>query len=233
MNMIDRIAAVPLFEGLSSEQHKALAGIAIGRSYQKGQLIFAEGDEGIGFYIVISGRVKIYKLSPEGKEQIFHIFGPGEPFGEVAVFTGRPFPAFAEAFSQSDVLFFPRDSFIALIRKDPTLSLSMLAVLSIRLRKFTSLIEDLSLKEVPSRVAAYLLYLRGKGHETDRIKLDMTKGQLASLLGTIPETLSRILSKMNRLRLIKTEGSHITILDPTGLEKIAREGKKLSHNYMK
>lgn len=229
MYMIDSIAAVPLFEGLSTEQHTALADIAISRSYQKGQLIFAEGDEGVGFYVVASGRVKVYKISPDGKEQIFHIFGPGEPFGEVAVFTGRPFPAFAEAFAQSDVLFFSRDAFIGLIRNDPTLSLSMLAVLSVRLRKFTKLIEDLSLKEVPSRVAEYLLYMSGKGHDTARIELDITKGQLAGLLGTIPETLSRILSKMNKLKLIKTEGSYITILDPTGLEKIARKGKKLSN----
>jgi CRP-like cAMP-binding protein len=233
MNMIDHIAAVPLFEGLSHEQHTALAGIAISRSYHKGQLIFAEGDEGIGFYVVTSGRVKIFKLSSEGKEQIFHIFGPGEPFGEVAVFTGRPFPAFAEAFSQNDVLFFPRDAFIGLIRNDPTLSLNMLAVLSVRLRKFTSLVEDLSLKEVPSRVAAYLLHLSGKEHDAGHIELDITKGQLASLLGTIPETLSRILSKMNKQQLINIEGSHITIVDPTGLEEIAREGKKLSHMPMK
>jgi CRP/FNR family transcriptional regulator len=100
---------------------------------------------------------------------------------------------------------------------------------TVRLRKFTRLIEDLSLKEVPSRIAAYLLHLSNKKHDTGHIEINITKGQPASLLGTITEILSRILSKMNKQHLVKTKGSHITVVDPMGLEKIAREEKKLSH----
>ena len=77
MGIADQLAVIPLFEGLPSEHHQTLARIAITRSYQKGQMIFAEGDEGTGFYIIQSGRIKVFKISPEGKEQIFHIFGPG------------------------------------------------------------------------------------------------------------------------------------------------------------
>jgi cAMP-binding proteins - catabolite gene activator and regulatory subunit of cAMP-dependent protein kinases len=227
--MLDHIAAIPLFEGLSRGQHEALARIAINRSYRKGQTIFSEGDEGVGFYAIISGRVKIFKLSPEGKEQILHIMGPGEIFGEVPVFAGREYPANAEAHINSSLLFFPRNSFIQLVKKDPSLSLNMLALLSSRLRKFAALIEDLSLKEVPARLAAYLLYLSNRSSNKDEFDLDISKGQLASILGTIPETLSRILSKMGRQALIKSEGSRMRILDRTTLEEIAHKGRKLEN----
>ncbi|MCX5854795.1 MAG: cyclic nucleotide-binding domain-containing protein, partial [Deltaproteobacteria bacterium] len=119
MNVIDHIYDIPLFEGLPKGQHEALARIAVNRSYKKGQIIFSEGDDGIGFYVIISGRIKIFKLSPDGKEQILHIFGPTETFGEVPVFTGHGYPAYAEAYTQSSLLFFPKNEFVELIKKDP------------------------------------------------------------------------------------------------------------------
>jgi CRP-like cAMP-binding protein len=228
MGIVDQIAAIPLFEGLPGEQLKALAGICLLRSCRKGQMIFADGDEGIGFYIVQSGRVRIFKLSPEsGKEQILHIFGPGESFGEAAVFAGQGFPAFAEAQTTSVLLFFPRREFVALIRQDPSLAMNMLAVLSRRLQKFTRLIDDLSLKETPARLAAHLLYLGG-GRPADEISLEIPKGQIAALLGTIPETLSRIMSRMGRQGLIRSRGNQIAILDRTGLQAIASGERKLA-----
>ena len=227
MNVIDHIVTIPLFEGLQKKQHAALAMIAINRLYKKGQMIFSEGDEGTGFYAIISGRVKIFKLSLEGKEQILHMMGPGDIFGEVPVFTGQGYPAYAEAHAQSILLYFPRNAFIELVRQDPSLSLNMLAVLSWRLRKFAALIEDLSLKAVPGRLAAYLLYLSKSSPGKDELTLDISKAQLASILGTIPETLSRILGKMSRQGLIKSAGSRMRILDRTTLEKIATEGMKL------
>jgi len=228
MGIVDQIAAIPLFEGLPGEQLKALAGICLLRTCRKGQMIFADGDEGIGFYIVQSGRVRIFKLSPEsGKEQILHIFGPGESFGEAAVFAGQGFPAFAEAQTTSVLLFFPRREFVALIRQDPSLAMNMLAVLSRRLQKFARLIDDLSLKETPARLAAHLLYLGG-GRPADEISLEIPKGQMAALLGTIPETLSRILARMSRQGLIRLRGNRISILDRTGLQQIASGERKLA-----
>jgi CRP-like cAMP-binding protein len=229
VKLIDHVVAIPLFEGLSRGQHEALARIAVNRSYKKGQTIFSEGDEGAGFYAIISGRVKIFKLSPEGKEQILHMMGAGEIFGEVPVFTGHEYPANAEAHINSLLLFFPRNSFIALVKKDPSLSLNMLALLSWRLRRFAAMIEDLSLKEVPGRLAAYLLYLSKRSSNKDDLELDISKGQLASILGTIPETLSRILGKMGRQGLIRSEGSRMRILDRATLEEIARKGRKLEN----
>lgn len=229
MNLIDRIADIPLFQGLAPEQYEDLGTIVRDRLFKRGEGIFSEDDEGTGFYVVISGRVKIFKLSPEGKEQILHIFGPGEPFGEVAVFTGRRFPAHAEALEETRAFFFPRGEFIGLIRKDPFLALNMLAVLSHRLRRFSGLIENLSLKEVPGRLAAYLLYLGEGKKESDPVTLEISKNQLASLLGTIPETLSRILARMTREGFIQSKGQReIRILDRKGLEELVGGERRLA-----
>ena len=203
-------------------RRRTLPSIAVKKSFCKEEVIFLEGSESIGFYILISGKVKVYKLSSEGKEQILHFFGPGEPFGEVPAFTGDRFPAYAEAVEETEVLFFPKEAFVNLIKKDPSLALNMLAILSQRLQRFTNTIENLSLKEVPGRLATYLLLLSQRKNDADEISLDISKGQLASLLGTIPETLSRILTRMVKQGLINSDSRRfIRILDRKRLEELA------------
>ena len=227
MENIERIGAIPLFEGLPPDQLADLASIAVEKVYQRGRTVFSEGDSGTGFYVVVSGRVKIYKISGDGKEQILHIFGPGEPFGEVPVFEGRRFPAHAVALDDARFLFFARPAFINLVKNNPSLALNMLAVLSRRLRRFTVLVDDLSLKEVPGRLAAHLLYLSANQGGAADVELDLPKGQLAGLLGTIPETLSRILTKMIKQGLIQSEGSRIKMVDRAGLEDLAEGARRL------
>jgi len=227
MEIIQHLSPLDLFKGLTVEQLDAIARIVSEKEYKKGQLIFSDGDEGVGFYLVISGRVKVYKLSPEGKEQIMHIFGPGQPFAEVPVFGGSRYPANAEAMDRSKLFFFPKKAFISLIQENPSLAMNMLASLSQRLKQFSNLIETLSLKEVPGRLASYLLYLSDKNGSIDEFKLDIAKSQLASLLGTIPETLSRIFSKMDSKELVRVNGPQIEILDRSGLEDLAEGEVKL------
>jgi len=226
MGKIEQIAQVVLFQGLPEEQLKKVAAIALEQKFKRGDTLFLEGAVAAGFYTIVAGKVKIFKLSLDGKEQILHIFGPGECFGEVPVFAGGNFPAHAEALEETRVLFFPRNGFAELIRNEPSLAMNMLAVLSMRLRQFTHLIEDLSLKEVPSRLAVYLLYLSDRRGKAAAVNLDITKGQLASLLGTIPETLSRILNKMSQIELIEVQGRKIKLLDRQALENLAA-GEKL------
>ena len=227
MEMIKNLASIPLFQGLPEEQIEDLAMIVVDQAFSRGQIIFSEGDEGAGFYLVNSGRVKIFKLSSEGKEQILHIFGPGEPFGEVSLFAGQNFPANAEAMEKSRIFFFPREAFAGLIKKTPSIAMNMLGLLSIRLRRFTHLIDDLSLKEVPGRLAAHLLFLSEQKKGSRELELSITKGQLASLLGTIPETLSRILGRMSTHGLIEMDGARISILDKEGLEDLSESGSRL------
>ncbi len=224
-NMLKILRSIPLFQGLSESQLGQIRDIARDKLYDKGKEIFAEGEEGDGFYVVASGQVKIYKLSLEGKEQILHIYGPGNSFGEVAVFSGKRFPANASTLLKSHLLFFPRTAFVSLISGNPSLCLNLLADLSMRLRQFTVQIENLTLKEVPGRLASYLLYLSDEEEQGDRLSLGISKGQLASLLGTIPETLSRILSRMSSADLIEVKGKEITIRDRDGLQELAETGK--------
>ena len=212
MDITSIISNMPLFHGLTS----------------KGESFFSEGDEANGFYIILSGKVKVFKLSADGKEQIFHILETPEPFGEAAVFAGENYPACAQALVQTQVLFIPSRSFVDLISKEPSLALSMLALLSMRLRKLTTLVENLSLKEVPSRLAAYLLLLNDRNGSKSSIELDVSKNQMASLLGTIPETLSRILKRMADEELIKADARTISILDKDGLADLAEGNRKLS-----
>jgi CRP/FNR family transcriptional regulator len=226
MRLADRIATIALFEGLPREQLDELSHIVVEQRFKKGQSLFSDGMKATGMYGIISGKVKIYKMSLDGKEQILHIFGEGEFFGEVPVFAGGSYPAHADALEDSRFLFFPRAELVALIQKEPSLAMNMLAILSLRLRRFTHLIEDLSLKDVPGRLAAYLLYMSDREGRSARLELDITKGQLASLLGTIPETLSRILGRMSQQELIRVEGRKIELLDREALESLAA-GEKL------
>lgn len=184
-----KLAQFPLFTGQSPEMLDKIAAVAQLRRYQRGQSVFCEGDAGNGFYMVSKGRVKIFKLSSEGKEQILHVFGPGEPFGEVAVFEGRSFPASAEAMEAMEAVFIERADFIELIQKNPGLTLKMLSMLSLRLRIFAHLIEDLSLKDVPSRLARYLLLAQTKqntGHEAAQGNSRRHRKTLGSRIPTQP-----------------------------------------------
>jgi CRP/FNR family transcriptional regulator len=178
MELIRHLATMPLFEGLPPKHHAVLADTSVRFSYEKGQKIFSEGDEGSAFFVILDGYVKIFKVSPEGKEFTYRIFGPNESCGEVAVFTGHGFPAEAEAISTTTALFFPRVDFVRLLRDEPSLALNMLAVLSRRLRKFSKLIEYRCLKEVPGRLAAYLIHLSAiKGNDID-LSPDVPKNEL-------------------------------------------------------
>ncbi len=215
------IANIQLWRGLPESQLDALAQIAIAKTYRKGEVIFQEGDEGRGFFVVKFGRVKVFKLSTDGKEQILHFFGDGEHFAEVPVFDGQCFPASAAAVEKSELLFFPRTTFLALLEQHPTLALAMLAVSARHLRRMAQIIENLSFKEVPGRLAVYLLYLSERNGKGEEVELDMTKTQLAAFLGTIPETLSRVFAKMSQDGLIAIDGSRIKLLNRERLKVLA------------
>jgi len=225
--ILNIISTIPLFNGLPEDQIVAIKKIAVENKINKGEIIFSEGDEGNGFFVIVEGRVKVFKVSTEGKEQILHIFGPGQPFGEVPVFAGQKFPANAQAIDKTRVLFFPRASIVNLISANPSLALNMLAVMSKKLIQFAVQIENLSLKEMPARLASYLIFLADEQNKGDLVTLKISKGQLASTLGTIPETLSRAFAKLSGQNLINVDGKKITLLDRRALENLAEyEGNK-------
>lgn len=194
------VRRIPLLEKLSGEEQDDLAALSSPRRFSKGDVVFTEGDPGDGFHIVIEGRIKVYKLSVQGKEQILHVWGPGEMLGEVAALQGIRLPAHAAALEASRTLFLPRAGLLALIAKNPDFALRFMAVLARRLRSLADLVEALSLQEVPSRLATYLLLLDSRQGNRGRIEWDLPKADIARLLGTIPETISRTLGRWTRKR---------------------------------
>ncbi|MFK4765991.1 Crp/Fnr family transcriptional regulator [Desulfobaculum sp. SPO524] len=227
MHKRDFIADLSLFSGLSSGQLDAVADIAVETRLAKGATIFVEGDRADGFYVVFEGQVKIFKLSPEGREQIIHIYGPGEPFAEVPVFEGGDFPANAEATRPSRVLYFPREALHRLIEREAGVAFNMLAAMAMKLRRFTVKLENLTLRETPQRLAAYLLDLSERSGGAEQLELDIAKGHLASLLGTAQETLSRVLRRMNDAGLIEVRGRFITLKQTDRLELLASGEERL------
>lgn len=215
------LAGTFLFQGLPQQTLRPIADLAHLRRFRRGEMIFHEGSPADGFYIVYAGKVKVFKLSPEGKEQILHIFGPGHPFGEVAVFANVGFPASAQAISDSQVVFISKREFTSLLKRDIAIAMNMLAILSRRLRVFVRMIEDLSLKEVPGRLATYLLIEAQVQGSEDEVNLEISKAQLASLLGTIPETLSRIFKRLQGQGIITVKGARISIHDRQALEELS------------
>jgi CRP/FNR family transcriptional regulator, dissimilatory nitrate respiration regulator len=192
--------------------------------FNKAQIIFNEGDKANGFFMVGKGKIKVFKLSYEGKEQILHIYGPGHTFGEVPVYQGKNFPASSMALEKSEIIFLPREKFVDMITQTPGLGMNLLADLSRRLREFTIQIENLSLKEVPARLAAYILTLSKEQKNEKQVVLPISKAQLSNLIGTTPETVSRILKKMMDSSYINVETKTILIKDYQGLLELSDLG---------
>ena len=222
---IEFLRRCPLFAGLKEEDLKQIRAVASLKQINKKEILLSDGEETKGFYVIVSGKVKLFKVSPEGKEQILHIVSAPDAFAEAALFLEGTYPAFAEAMTDGQLLYFPKRDFIQLIEKNPQLSINMIVTLSHFLKRFASLIEELSLKEVSSRIAKYLvdlsLKLSKEGKRPKEVELDLSKTQLALKLGTISETLSRTLAKMKTKGIIDVKKNKIIILKREALEELA------------
>lgn len=205
-----------LFSGLDAKMLQELAGIATAEEYDRGELLLTQGEAAEGLFIIAKGKVKVYRLSEDGREQVIHVLTPGQPCAEVPVFEGSRYPAHACALAKTEVLRFSRETFLREARRKPEILLNMLAALSRRLRHMVKLVDDLSLKDVRTRLAGYLLeHARG-----DCVQLEESKKTLAGRLGTTPETLSRTLGQFQTADLISVDGKTIRISDSRGLEAI-------------
>src|SRR5512136_1542280 len=206
-----------LFSGLDEENLCEVAAIAVKRAFARGESLFAEGDIATGFYLLASGSIKLCKISPDGKEKVLHFVHPAETFAEAAFFGDGKYPAEARALESGEALFFPREAFMGLLERNPRFSLNLIISLSLLLRRFARQIEELSFAEVPARLAAYLMECAGKKSTAFQGKtyldLDIKKGELASHLGTVSETLSRTFKKLKEEGVIAVEGSRVIIHD--------------------
>jgi CRP/FNR family transcriptional regulator len=216
-----------LFSGVEETDLESLAHMARSKAFPRQSVIFWEGKEAQGFYILVGGQAKLVKSSLEGKEYIIRLVGPGETFAEAAVFGDIPYPATAIALEDCQTLFFPKSPFLRHLAASPTLARNMLATLSKLLLHLTRQLEDLSLKEVSARLARYILERCQETHgEIEKgmiCELPTTKTHLAAYLGTISETLSRTLSRFKSMGVIEVDKGKITITDPATLQNMSRK----------
>ena len=213
-----------LFAGMSQAELNAIAAITVLKPVAKGTYLFHEGDPSLGFYIVQSGAINVHRVNPIGKEQVIHIFRAGESFAEGTLATDKGYPADARAVDESQLLLVQKAGILALLRRQPELALRMLGSMSAHLRILVAQLEDLTLKDVETRLANWLLKrcpdpASGK---PVRITLSMTKRVLAAELGTVSETFSRMLAKFREQELITVKGKTVTVLSPARLAALLR-----------
>jgi len=220
MDKAEILKKVPLFKGLDKDEFEALSRVVLVRNLSKKQMLFLEGEPASGFYILIEGRISIFKENAEGKQYTIHIISPGQFFAEAAIFDGDHFPANSLAIEESVVGFFPKGDFLELIKKYPGISLKIIGSMSRFLREYNLMVEDLALKEVSARVARYILQ-RAQEENSHRIRLNISKAELARYLGTISETLSRNLKRLKDDKIIDVKSQEITILEMDALSRIA------------
>jgi CRP/FNR family transcriptional regulator len=219
------LKSLPIFSELSIEQLRKISEIGLIRKYLKAENLFRSGDFYRGFYILLKGIVKVFDLNEDGKETVIHIVKPVNIFADIPLFEGKNYPVSAAAIEESIVLFVPKEEFINLIKKNPEISLKMLAGFAKRMKTLVKQIEDLSSKEVINRLAKYIIKeVKKSGTENlpePFIKLAAPKSVIASYIGTITETFSRTLNKLQSEEIIRVQGKKIFITDFNKLRKLA------------
>lgn len=209
-----------LFSGLSAEDTEAIASFAVLRNLERGEYLFRQGAPAEGFYVVQRGAINVHRVSAAGKEQVIHVFRVGESFAEASLASPTGYPADARAIEPSTVLLIPKQPILALIGRRPDLALRMLGSMSQHLRVLVGMLDDLTLKDVETRLANWLLK-QSKGR-AGPLQLPGTKRVLAAELGTSSETLSRTLGVLRDRKILSVSGKTITIREPAALSAILR-----------
>ncbi len=215
---VDFLKAIPYFADLSGDLLEAICRRVVVRNFDKGDIIFLEHDACDGIYFVKSGRVKVYKTSAEGKEQVLKVMAHGDSFNDVPVFDGGPNPASADAMEATTVYVIPKRDLLSLMEENPAVALGVIKVFAGRLRHLTMLVEDLSFRHVTSRLAKVLLeHADGtaEGH-----KRRLTQQEMASIIGTAREVVGRSLRSLEEQGVIRMEGHRIVIVDKRKLSRM-------------
>jgi CRP/FNR family cyclic AMP-dependent transcriptional regulator len=213
----------PLFAGLTEVELRTLTARTVKKKYDRGQLLFGEGDPCAGLFLVASGKIRIFKLSAAGREQVLAVEGPGSSFAELPVFDGGNYPAAASALEDTEVLFISRKDFQNFCREHPDVALKVIAVVGGRLRRLVGIIEELSFTTVRQRLIAMLLRLAAESGTASKqrvqVELAMSHQDLASGLGTVRELVSRNLSRLQAEGFLEVDGRKIVIKDLAGLKE--------------
>lgn len=222
--LVNTLRSCQIFTGLPLIDLQQIAAVTVLKSLEKDQYLFHEGDPAIGFYVVQRGAVNVHRVNAAGKEQVIHIFRTGDSFAEVALASASGYPADARAVENTQVLLVKKDGVLALLKRQPELALRMLGSMSSHLRVLVGQLEDLTLKDVETRLANWLVKRcpASAGERPVSIDLKMTKRVLAAELGTVSETLSRTLAKLRDQSLLTVKGKSVTVLSPKRLAQLLR-----------
>jgi CRP-like cAMP-binding protein len=222
--IVNSLRGCQLFVGLPHTDLEGIAAVTVVRSLDKGQYLFHAGDPAHGFYVVQRGAVNVHRVNAAGKEQIIHIFRSGDSFAEVALASTTGYPADARAIEPTQVLLVQKDGILTLVRRQPELALRMLGSMSSHLRVLVGQLEDLTLKDVETRLANWLIKRcpNPQSEQPARIELTMTKRVLAAELGTVSETFSRTLAKFREQKLLSVKGKNVVVLSPAKLNGLLR-----------
>jgi CRP/FNR family cyclic AMP-dependent transcriptional regulator len=219
----------PLFASLTDKEMQALAARATRKRFETDEQLFAEGDPCSGLYLVAAGKVRIFKLSPSGREQILAVEGPGSSFAELPVFDGGNYPAAASALEDTEVLFISRKDFQNFCREHPDVGLKVIAVVGSRLRRLVGIIEELSFTTVRQRLIALILRLAqaSSTRSKEGVHVELTKSHqdLAAELGTVRELVSRNLGRLQAEGFLDVEGRKIVEKDLAGLKREQAAGE--------
>jgi CRP/FNR family transcriptional regulator len=221
----DRLRRLRLFSELEDEALDRLSGLSRILYLTRKEALFAEGEPYRGMFVVLEGLAVVYKLSDDGRMLILQVCRPGDTLAEDPMFEEHDagYPAHARATRDSEILFLPKDEFTPFLKRHPEVAWEMLKELAARLKELGLRLEGVTLSEVSSRVARYLLReVEASGAAADEqpeLTLPLTKGSIASYLGTVHETLSRTFAKLIKDKVISVEGSRVTILDRGKLER--------------
>ncbi|MGH8024863.1 MAG: Crp/Fnr family transcriptional regulator, partial [Limisphaerales bacterium] len=211
-----------LFAGIPVQDLKNIADVSAVKTLEKDEYLFHEGEATHGFYIVQNGAINVHRVAQNGKEHVIHIFRTGESFAEAALAAPAGYPADARAVLPTQVLLIKRDGILELLKRQPELALRMLGSMSAHLRALVGQIEDLTAKDVETRLANWLVK-RCPDPQAEipvKIELTMTKSVLAAELGTVSETFSRTLAKFREQKLLAVKGKFITLLSPAKLSAL-------------
>lgn len=221
------LAKVAIFSSLAEDELTFVSQRAVARRYSAGQIVFAEGEDCSGLYVVASGHVRIFKSSAGGREQVLSIEGPGSSVAELPVFDGGNYPASVAAVEDATLLFVSKQDFQTLCLTHPQVALKVLRVVGARLRRLVGIIEELSFTTVRHRLASFLLRLAKEGKRTAQgveVTLPVSNQELASQIGTVRELVSRNLSRLQAEGLLKMDGRSVTLCDLKALEAELQAG---------
>jgi CRP/FNR family transcriptional regulator len=222
--VINTLRSCQLFTGMPPADLEKIADVTAVKTLEKGDYLFHEGDPAQGFYIVQRGAVNVHRVTAAGKEQVIHVFRTGDSFAEVVLAAPTGYPADARALESTQVLLVQKTGILGLLKRQPELALRMLGSMSSHLRVLVGQIEDLTVKDVETRLANWLVKRcpSPPGDAPVNIELTVTKRVLAAELGTVSETFSRTLAKFREQKLIAVKGKMVTVLSPVKLHTLLR-----------